>query len=40
MESETKLHSERQIPAARSLDPTKDLMDLIHIGLDKLMLAR
>jgi len=38
MESETQLHTERQIPATRSLDPTKGLMIWIHMGLDKLML--
>jgi len=30
MESETKLRTERQIPATCSLDPAKDLMGLIH----------
>ena len=36
-ESETKLHTERQIPATRSLDPTKDLMGWINTGPDELM---
>jgi len=34
MESETQLHTERQIPATRSLDPTEGLMIWIHMGLD------
>jgi len=38
MESGTRLHTERQIPATRSLDPTKDLMGSIHMGPDDLML--
>jgi len=37
MEAETLLHTERQIPATRSLDPTEDLMDSIHMGPDDLM---
>jgi len=31
-------HSLRQMAATRSLDPTEDLMDWIHMGLDKLLL--
>ena len=38
MESEMQLYTERQIAATRSLDPTEDLMDWIHMGLDKLLL--
>jgi len=38
METETQLLTERQIPATHSLDPTEDLMDWIHMGLDKLLL--
>jgi len=38
MEAETFLHTERQIPATRLLDPTEDLMDSIHMGPDDLML--
>jgi len=38
MESEAQLHTERQIPATRSLDPTEGLMIRIHMGPDKLML--
>jgi len=38
MESGTQLHTEQQIPATRSLDPTDDLMDWSHIRLDDLML--
>jgi len=38
MESETQLHTERQMAATRSLDPTDGLMDWIHMGLDMLLL--
>jgi len=38
METETLLPIERRIPGTRSLDPTKGLMDWIHMGPDKLWL--
>jgi len=37
MESETQLHTDWQIPATRSLDPTEGLVIWIHMGPDKLM---
>ena len=38
MEAETQLHTERQMAATRSLDPTEGLMDWGHMRLEDLML--